>query len=475
VLIGQAIFTSTKTNRAQGYQVACHSDGISSEDLQELNVWGPSHDSLLHADRGAASYNFFPLPSGAYCVSRTTAHGAEYSGRGQQIYTHNLVVPAEALARFGNNPFGVLRAATATGLLQLDEEIPSRLDPVQLNGRSNPVDQMLLTQVVGKLGPLRMATLVQATLRSERLAVLSDQKSELVFQALVNCLPVNVRPRHSFSTGLRYSTRRPFQLLSLGDDQAERRRLSRQGDIAVLDLAQVDSKGPFANPEGWAGLVAFALASGKATVLAGPESLSASASREELDELGEELKAQLSGATKKTSRPTNGTPGNSSRLSSPPVTVAPSSEQPTPTISPDPTPALSATVRGDAPHPTFVGSQALTCATAHVTGPSASLQTQAQSPQVVEMLEHLDDMVYAAMAGDSDALAQVEVLWPLVLDELGPQLVDESREQYLRFALSIWTDFLAQPDGVTTRAAAALDVLLVLFGGEEHTENHPNS
>ena len=90
------------------------------------------------------------------------------------------------------------------------------------------------------------------------------------------------------------------------------------------------------------------------------------------------------------------------------------------------------------------------------------------------MLEHLDDMVYAAMAGDSDALAQVEVLWPLVLDELGPQLVDESREQYLRFALSIWTDFLAQPDGATTRAAAALDVLLVLFGGEEHSEDLSN-
>ena len=192
--IGQAIFTSTKTDRAQGYQIACHSEGIEPDDLQELSVWGPSHDSLLHADRGAASYNFFPLPSGAFCVSRTTAHGAEYSGRGQLIYTQNLVVPASDLLRFANNPFAVLRAATATGLLQHDEQIPSHLDPVQLHGRSLPVDQMLLTQVVSKLGPLRMATLIQAALHSEWLAILCDQKSELIFQALVNCLPVQVRP-----------------------------------------------------------------------------------------------------------------------------------------------------------------------------------------------------------------------------------------------------------------------------------------
>jgi hypothetical protein len=129
--------------------------------------------------------------------------------------------------------------------------------------------------------------------------------------------------------------------------------------------------------------------------------------------------------------------------------------------------------RGDAAHAIFVGSQssaqATTLATSHHAGPSVALHSRAQSAEVLEMLEHLDDMVYAAMSGDSDALAQVEVLWPLVLDELGPELVDESREQYLRFALTVWTDFLSQPDGATTKAAAALDVLLVLFGGEEHT------
>lgn len=460
--IGQAVFTSTKTGRAQGYQIACHSEGISSEDLQELSVWGPSHDSLLHADRGAASYNFFPLPSGAYCVSRTTAQGAEYSGRGQLIYTHNFVVPADDLARFANNQFAVLRAATATGLLQHDEQIPTRLDPVQLSGRALPVDQMLLTQVVSKLGPLRIATLVQAALQSESLAVLSECKSELVFQALVNCLPVRVRPKYSFSTGLRCSPRRPFKLLSLGDDQAERRRLGRQSSMAIIDLAQVNTSGPFAHPEGWAGLVAFALAAGKSSVLAGPESLSLPTTTAELDELGNELKLELAGATYRTSRS-----ASKGDYTNPHSDSANAHVEPAPTFSPVGSSAPTVQ-RGDAAHATFAGTQASSLATSHVTGPSASLHTRAQSPEVVEMLEHLDDMVYTAMSGDTSALAEVEVLWPLVLDELGPELVDESREQYLRFALTVWTEFLNQPEGTTALAAAALDVLLVLFGGEEH-------
>ena len=53
-------------------------------------------------------------------------------------------------------------------------------------------------------------------------------------------------------------------------------------------------------------------------------------------------------------------------------------------------------------------------------------------------------------------------LWPGLLAEVSAELVFESREQYLRYALKIWQ---GSPDGVRDagRAANALDVLCVLF------------
>ncbi len=116
MLIEQAIFTSAETDRAQGYQLVRRSAGVSETDARELSLWGPSHDSLVERPNERSSVNFFRLESGWYSVSRTTLEGAEYSGRGgQRVSTHFLLVPPEVLARFGNNAFAVLRAATAIG------------------------------------------------------------------------------------------------------------------------------------------------------------------------------------------------------------------------------------------------------------------------------------------------------------------------------------------------------------------------
>ncbi len=80
-------------------------------------------------------------------------------------------------------------------------------------------------------------------------------------------------------------------------------------------------------------------------------------------------------------------------------------------------------------------------------------------------LEQLDDVVYEALDGQATALEELERLWPEVLAELGDELVAESREQYLRYAIQIWERSLG-PDGLRRpgRAVQALDVLCVLFG-----------
>jgi len=71
--------------------------------------------------------------------------------------------------------------------------------------------------------------------------------------------------------------------------------------------------------------------------------------------------------------------------------------------------------------------------------------------------------VFAAISGDNCALAELEVLWPTVASELDASLVEQSREQYLRCALSICSDSVQGEMRRPQRAAAAIDVLCVLF------------
>ena len=85
-------------------------------------------------------------------------------------------------------------------------------------------------------------------------------------------------------------------------------------------------------------------------------------------------------------------------------------------------------------------------------------------PEVLEKLEHLDDLVYEAIRGHVSSLDQLRIVWPKLLDELGEEALAESREQYLRYALSIWEECanageVRNPNG----AIHALDVLCLLF------------
>jgi hypothetical protein len=201
--IEQAVFTSADTDRAQGYQLIGRSPGLSEEDARELVLWGPSHDSLLPHASQTGSTNFHRLASGAYAISRTTLAGEEYSGRGgRQVYTQFLIVPPDVLARFANNPFAVVRAATASGALRVYEPVPERLEGLSLSGRSPAVDSSLVAQLACRPGPAGMATFLQAALASDHLAVASATSADVLLAGLVNLLPVECRTEFSFSTGL---------------------------------------------------------------------------------------------------------------------------------------------------------------------------------------------------------------------------------------------------------------------------------
>jgi hypothetical protein len=88
------------------------------------------------------------------------------------------------------------------------------------------------------------------------------------------------------------------------------------------------------------------------------------------------------------------------------------------------------------------------------------------SPEVLRELERLDDLVFEAVSGNQASLDELKVLWPKVRSELGDAILAESREQYLRYALTSW-ERLAHRDAIRnpTLAMQSLEVLCVLFGG----------
>jgi hypothetical protein len=97
-----------------------------------------------------------------------------------------------------------------------------------------------------------------------------------------------------------------------------------------------------------------------------------------------------------------------------------------------------------------------------VDAPSARFKPE--SPETLEKLELLDDLVYDAISGRPGALEQLQMLWPALKDVLDCQMLAESREQYLRFALTIWESCMDDNNiRNPSKAVQALDVLCLLF------------
>jgi hypothetical protein len=462
--VEQVVFTSAETDRSAGYQVVARSPGVCEADARELAVWGPSHDSLLESGPEVASFNFHLLPSGAYCVSHTTQAGWEYSGRGgHRVYTQCLIVPRDVLARFANNPFALIRAAQAGGMLEVHEQVPSQLEPLLLAGRAAPVDQTLLARLAANPGPQKMAMFMQAALDSACLAVAGLPSAGQLIAGLFSCLPPQCRHEFSFSTGLKFSSRRPFRIVALSGDPAEQRWVAHQHNVSVLNV--LESPPPAAVPiDGWAQLIGRVLASGRTSFLATQLSRRRpNLTPEDLPALGLQLLEDLEASALrddhqqgKVAAEEDGAPVPLLRVVGAELCEAQTGDEEG-DCSPFPPRRAHAAHgrlerRGDA----------VAMAQAAAVAPSTTLEPD--SPEVVGKLEFLDDVVFEAIGGQTTAQEQLKTLWPQILEELGEELVAESREQYLRYALTIWEDSV-DGDGIRnpSRAVQALDVLCILF------------
>jgi len=240
----QAIFTSVRSTRLDGYQLAATSAGIHDALAKELTIWGPAHDSLWDTRHDARSVNFHPLASGDFCISCTTLAGAEYSGRGGgRVYSQMLVVPRDALERFAWDPFLILRALSAAGRLVVHDNVPDSLPTVPLLGRTGKPDESLARQVIEEIGPKVFDDVVEAVASSKSVAVLTSGHVERLYQAILHPFPPEERLTISFTTNLKDSARRPFKLFVLPHDPSIVRQSQRVNGTNVVDLVGEDVRG----------------------------------------------------------------------------------------------------------------------------------------------------------------------------------------------------------------------------------------
>ena len=134
--VEQAIFTSLRSRKSQGYHLVAQSSGLDDQLARRLCTWGPSHASLMNDHPDAESLNFHPLTDDWFAVSRTVYGGPEYSGRGGlQVFTQFLLLRREQLARYENHPLLVVQTAQLLGNLRLVSNILHHLPPVELPER----------------------------------------------------------------------------------------------------------------------------------------------------------------------------------------------------------------------------------------------------------------------------------------------------------------------------------------------------
>ena len=85
-----------------------------------------------------------------------------------------------------------------------------------------------------------------------------------------------------------------------------------------------------------------------------------------------------------------------------------------------------------------------------------------QAAEAREVLETLDDTMFAAIGGCHASLGRARDLWSDALVKLDRGLLEESREQYLRYAVDITRRYESRETFDPVEAVAALAVIALL-------------
>ncbi|HEX5470327.1 MAG TPA: hypothetical protein VFW73_00485 [Lacipirellulaceae bacterium] len=85
-----------------------------------------------------------------------------------------------------------------------------------------------------------------------------------------------------------------------------------------------------------------------------------------------------------------------------------------------------------------------------------------ESHDPIATLEWLDDLMFAAIDGDPVALDFAAEAWEKTQENLGPSAVEESRQQYLRRAQTVWQSLRHEPNHPPHKVFAAIEIISLL-------------
>jgi hypothetical protein len=293
-----------------------------------------------------------------------------------------------------------------------------------------------------------MAQLISAALTPGTKVLTGVHQGDTTFGGLFNCLPVECRPEVSFTTGLRFSLRRPFKLVPIKGDHDERRKVARQDGVEIVNLSKTEAMDP--PSRGWAAYVAELVEADRLTTLANELQKSRpSLTLEHLDELGEQLLREL----RRTPQPTR-------------VADSRTSKRATRTQRRPERESASDNERGRSDDSETKRSHSAVTSAGTITAPTLVELGTTKDPIAVDLVEQLDDAVYDAISGMSEARELVQTLWLQLCGRLPQPAISKLREQYLRYSLSLWEACLDGGMREPEKAAGALDVLSLLFEGE---------
>ena len=229
--VEQALFTSVRGERLDGYQLAATSAGISADLARRITPWGPAHDSLLDQADGATSINFHTLTDEWFALSKTIRQGEEYSGRGGgRIVTQFFLLDHDTLGRFANHPLAVLRALVAGGRTRVPDPIPARLPSFALVGRAVGWNS---SSQPGDFDAQSLDMLAELVRHRSPAVVVCSEPADVWLKALYSRLDCQDRLLLSFTTGLRPTACRPFLVSAMPDDPALVRQSQRMGGAVV--------------------------------------------------------------------------------------------------------------------------------------------------------------------------------------------------------------------------------------------------
>src|SRR5262245_57719701 len=83
-------------------------------------------------------------------------------------------------------------------------------------------------------------------------------------------------------------------------------------------------------------------------------------------------------------------------------------------------------------------------------------------------LEWLDDLMFAAIEGDPAALDHAADAWRKTRDELGDEAVEETRQQYMRRAQTVWHALRSEPEQPPHKVFAAIEIISLLASRAQH-------